>query len=157
VSLDRQTATAEILRVISGSPTDVQPVFEAIAENAMRLLRGWSAAVFSFDGEMLHFGAACGSLPDTPEYIRSRHPRRAGSGTCPRFASAGGRRIRFRMRLLIRTRASARLHGYASTRCARVPMLKNGEPVGTISVSRAQVGEFLDSEIGILQTFATRP
>src|SRR5262249_4804992 len=47
---EQQTATAEILRAISGSPTDIQPVFEAIADSAMRLLKGWATAVDRYDG-----------------------------------------------------------------------------------------------------------
>src|SRR5262249_46914496 len=47
------TATSEILQVISRSPTDTQPVFETIANNAMRLFRPWSVAVYRFDGELI--------------------------------------------------------------------------------------------------------
>src|SRR6266850_2476729 len=55
---DRQTATADILKVIASSPDDVQPVLEAVAERAMSLLDAWSVLVTRFDGELLHFGAA---------------------------------------------------------------------------------------------------
>src|SRR4029078_5814925 len=48
-ALDRQTATAEILRAISQAQTDVQPVFDVIAESALRLLGAWSAAVFRYE------------------------------------------------------------------------------------------------------------
>src|SRR2546429_835816 len=53
-ALDRQTATAEILRVISQSQTEVQPVFDAIVDNAMRLFRAWAAAINQLDGQLLH-------------------------------------------------------------------------------------------------------
>src|SRR5207249_2821497 len=53
-ALEQQTATAEILRVISNSPTDVQPVFDAIARNAVALCGGIRALVLRFDGTMLH-------------------------------------------------------------------------------------------------------
>ncbi|MCA9846273.1 MAG: GAF domain-containing protein, partial [Dehalococcoidia bacterium] len=56
-ALERQTATAEVLEVISSSPTDVQPVFEAIVERAMALCGAEFGAATRFDGEMLH--AAC--------------------------------------------------------------------------------------------------
>ena len=61
-ALDQQTATSEILRVISRSPTDVQPVFEAIADNAARLFHSWTTYVFGFDGDLLHLGAARGPI-----------------------------------------------------------------------------------------------
>ena len=56
-ALERQTATAEILKVIASSPSDVQPVFEAIAASANRLIGGFSAAVFRFVDGALHLAA----------------------------------------------------------------------------------------------------
>jgi GAF domain-containing protein len=80
-ALERQTATAEVLQVISASPTDVQPVFQAIAEAAMRLLGAWSVAVCRYDGELMHFAAACGALPDTEAHLRSIFPSPANPDT----------------------------------------------------------------------------
>ena len=60
-ALNQQTATAEILKVIASSPSDVQPVFEAVADRARNLLDCWSALVVRFDGEQAHFGAARGA------------------------------------------------------------------------------------------------
>jgi GAF domain-containing protein len=56
-ALEQQTATSEILRVISGSPTDVRPVFDMIAKSAVQLCNGQSGAVYQFDGELIHFVA----------------------------------------------------------------------------------------------------
>src|SRR5262249_39646088 len=56
-ALERQTATSEILRVISSSPTDVQPVFEAIAAKAARLCDAVNGMVIRFDGQLLHLAA----------------------------------------------------------------------------------------------------
>src|SRR6266496_1494670 len=56
-ALEQQTATSEILRVISQSPTDVQPVFDAIAASAMRLCSASSSGVLTFDGDLVHIGA----------------------------------------------------------------------------------------------------
>ena len=74
-SLDRQTATAEILRVISSSPTDVQPVFETIARNASLLCGGMYAIVTRFDGELMHLVA---------QHNRSARCQRANHGLYPR-------------------------------------------------------------------------
>jgi hypothetical protein len=63
-ALEQQTATSEILRVISSSPTDIEPVFEAIAERAGRLCEGIFSAVYRFDGELLHFVAHHGIGPE---------------------------------------------------------------------------------------------
>ena len=74
-SLERQTATAEILRVISQSQTDVQPVFEAIADSAMRLFHAWSSGVFrSFDGRTVDVVALRGGPPGSSEELRRRFP-----------------------------------------------------------------------------------
>ena len=73
---EQQAATAEILKVIASSPSDVQPVLEAVAERAMSLLDAWSVLVTRFDGELLHFGAARGALPDTEQFLRNQYPMR---------------------------------------------------------------------------------
>ena len=57
-ALEQQTATSEILRVISSSPTDVQPVFDTIAANALRLCDARLSAIFRFDGELIHVARA---------------------------------------------------------------------------------------------------
>ena len=53
-ALEQQTATSDILRVISSSPTDAQPVFEAIAESAVRLMGAVAASMYEFDGTLVH-------------------------------------------------------------------------------------------------------
>jgi hypothetical protein len=74
--VEQQTATARILRVISRSQTDVQPVFDTIADNAVSLFRPWSVAVNRFDGECVHVAAVRGGLPGSEEYLRGQGPRR---------------------------------------------------------------------------------
>ena len=56
-ALEQQTATSEILRVISGSPTDVQPVFDTLARSATQLCDGEFDVVLRFDGEQIHYAA----------------------------------------------------------------------------------------------------
>ena len=73
-ALEQQTATAEILRVISSSPTDVQPVFDAIAERAMRLCGASSGAVTKFDGELIHLAALANVSPEAAATARSLFP-----------------------------------------------------------------------------------
>ena len=70
-SLEQQTATSEILRVISSSPTDVQPVFDTIVQNVVRLCEGLHAAVFRFDGDLVHLAAHHNIAPTAlPEFER---------------------------------------------------------------------------------------
>ena len=74
-SLEQQTATAEILKVISQSPTDVQPVFDAIARSAVRLCDGLHCALFRFDGKMQHLAANFGVDAATIARLQGRYPR----------------------------------------------------------------------------------
>src|SRR5260370_29829115 len=73
-ALEYQTATGDILRVISGSPTDVQPVFDTIAESAVRLCGGQFCFVMRFDGKLIHFAACYGLSAERPEVFHSILP-----------------------------------------------------------------------------------
>src|SRR5437899_954395 len=73
-ALDRQTATSEILQVISQSRTEVQLVFDAIVDNATRLFRAWSTAVMQSDGQFFHLGAVRGGLPGNEQSVRDLFP-----------------------------------------------------------------------------------
>ena len=73
-----QAATAEVLRVISISPHDIQPVFDAIAESAARICQGRFAFVVRFDNELCRFGACHGLTPEGFEAFRQVFPRPAG-------------------------------------------------------------------------------
>src|SRR6266700_2581731 len=77
-ALEHQTATSEILGVISSSPTDIQPVFDTIAQSAARLCKAQFCHVFRFDGELMHFAASHGLPPEGVEVMRSAGPRRPG-------------------------------------------------------------------------------
>jgi hypothetical protein len=82
-SLERETATSEILRVISQSPTDAQPVFEGIAESARRLCQGTTSAVFTYDGQLIHLVALSGVDARGRDAWRQAFPKPPGraSGT----------------------------------------------------------------------------
>ncbi|HSF05626.1 MAG TPA: GAF domain-containing protein [Methylomirabilota bacterium] len=157
-ALEQQTATAEILRVISQAQTDAQPVFEAIADSAMRLFKAWSALVFRYDGELLSLAAARGGLPGSSESFMARFqtPRRPNEDTIH------GRTVLTRsVQHVVDVDADASyawLRQLASERGFRsvvwVPMLRGGEAVGTIGVTRVQPGGFSAAEIALLQIFA---
>ena len=154
-ALERQTATADILKVIASSPSDVQPVFEAIADRAMRLLDAYSSVVVRYDGEQIHFGAARGALPDTEAYIRRRYPQRPDAGNLT------GRCILERATINhpdMQTDPSEGMRNYGRARGVRAllmaPLLRDGEPVGTIAVSRQEPGAFVADEVALLETFA---
>ena len=74
-ALEQQTATSEVLQVISSSPGDLEPVFQAMLENATRICEAKFGVVFSFDGNKCHFAAQVGTPPELAETI--------GRGPCP--------------------------------------------------------------------------
>src|SRR5262249_15236778 len=73
-ALDQQTATSEILRVISSSPTDVQPVFDAIVRSAHQLLGGYAAALLHIVGNDVHLGAYTTTRSEGDTALTSRYP-----------------------------------------------------------------------------------
>jgi two-component system, NtrC family, sensor kinase len=154
-ALAQQTATSDILRVISHSPTDLQPVFDMIAQSAVRLCDGQFCAVHRFDGECLHFVSHYGLTATALQAMLQTFPLPA------RQNSAMGRAILRRAVVHIpdveaeptlATLRVARVIGYRSV--VAVPMLCDGHPRGGIAVARAQTGPFADSKIALLKTFA---
>src|SRR5260370_37155952 len=79
-SLDQKTATSEILGVISSSPTDIRPVFDAIMRSAVRLSGARFGGIYRFDGEMVHFVGQYGSDPDALEEYQRMFPMRPHRG-----------------------------------------------------------------------------
>src|SRR5215470_17872956 len=73
-ALEQQTATSEILRVISSSPTDVQPVFDTIARNVLRLCNGLTAGVFRFDGRLVHLAASHNFESEALKVLEQAYP-----------------------------------------------------------------------------------
>ncbi len=154
-SLGRQMATAEILRVISASPTDVQPVFDAIAASAVRLCNALHGAVFRFDGRLLHLAAHSNVSPAALEVQHRRFPsppsRRLGSGRAILDRAV----VHIPDLLADPDYQEAELIRAIGFRSALwVPMLRDGEPTGVIAVSRATAGPFTEAQIALLQTFA---
>jgi GAF domain-containing protein len=154
-ALEQQTATDEILRVISSSPTDVQPVFDMIAQSAARLCRAQFCHVFRFDGQLMHFAASHGLTPEGIEALRRLYPMAPGR------ASAAGRSILSgSVEEIPDVHAdpdyeyvhTAKILNYRSI--VAVPMLKDGRPIGAIIIGQPQAGRFPDWQIKLLKTFA---
>ena len=153
-ALEQQTATSEILRIISSSPTDVQPVFDTIAASASRLCGGVAAIVTRFDGEMIHLVAHHNPRPGIVPVTAGLYPRR------PSRDSTTGRAI---LECSIVHIPDAEKDPDLAPNLARdvragrflaVPMLRDGRPIGAISVSSAETGTFPAGHIELLKTFA---
>ena len=155
-ALEQQTATSEILRVISSSPTDVQPVFDTIVRSALRLCNGATTAVFRVDGEMLHHSANYGGSPEALAAARARYPRPLGKDSIPGIAILT--RSDYEVpdtedpSAVEMSRETGRILGIRSL--LAVPMLRDGEAVGAIVVTRREPGRFAAPEVSLLKTFA---
>src|SRR3984893_2251190 len=154
-----QAASTDVLRLISSSPTDVQPVFDAIAERAVRLCHGQFSFVVRLDKEILRFGASHGLTPQGLEVFARGFPRQADEET------AAGRAIMRRAIVHIPDvlvdagygrfgLALAEAVSYRSI--LAMPMLRDGNAIGAIAVAREQIGPFPAPQIGLLQTFANQ-
>ncbi|MEP7084010.1 MAG: GAF domain-containing protein, partial [Betaproteobacteria bacterium] len=154
-ALERQTATAEILKVISSSPTDVQPVFDAIAALAERLCVADVSIVSRFDGELIQLMAVHGASEQGAEAVRRGFPMRPEDETVTARAFRKGAVIHIANVLDDPHYAqigTARAAGYRG--CLGVPMLREGQVIGVIFVARTTAGLFADTQVELLKTFA---
>ena len=154
-ALDQQTATNDILKVISRSQTDVQPVFDAIADSALHLCEAKHGNVFLFDGALVHLAAVAGTDQEGTETVRRSFPQPPG------LASATTRAILTHRPVIIpdvfedrefELTEMVRVAGFRSV--MSIPMLREGFPIGAITVTRAGAGPFSDTQVALLQTFA---
>jgi signal transduction histidine kinase len=153
-SLEQQTATSEVLQVISRSPSDVEPTFEVIAASAARLCEAVEGTVFRFDGALIHIAAHCGGVPDQTAALRRVFPIPPGRG------SVTARAILTRALVHVPDLVADPEHEYSALvtegfrTVLSVPMLRNADPIGAITVRRQNVRPFSDKQIALLQTFA---
>src|SRR4029453_17390338 len=151
-ALEQQTATSDILRVISTSPTDLQPVLEAVAKSAARFCGADDAIILQLDGEHLRAAAHQGPIP-----VDFNVPVPCVPGT------VGGRTVLERRAIHVTDlqaepqefpegSALARHFGHRTT--LGVPLLREGTAIGTIQLRRLEANRFTDKQTALLQTFA---
>jgi GAF domain-containing protein len=154
-ALAYRTATSEVLNVISRSPTDTQPVFDAIAESTARVCQAESCTVFRFDGELIHYMASCGQSPEGSEAVRRAYPMAPGRGSCAARAILSGAVEQIPDVLADPDHTHGGVADVMKVRSVvAVPMLREGRPIGAIVLLRAAVGPFPQRQIELLQTFA---
>jgi GAF domain-containing protein len=154
-ALERQTATAEILRVISRSQTDVQPVFDTIAASALRLCEGSFSLVTRYDGGLIHLAALSNVLPEAEEAIRAVWPVKPSRGNTTARAIESRQVVQIPDVLNDPEYEIGAVAEAARFRSAvAVPMLREGTPIGAITVCRVEPGEYSEHQVSLLQTFA---
>ena len=153
-ALEQQTATSEILRVISRSPTEVRPTFQAIAASATRLCDAVNGLVIRFDGRLMHLAAHHNVIPERLDALERLFPFPPSRG------SVAGRSILSRVAVQVAdithdreyVLPTATMVGYRTA--LAVPMLHDDVPIGAIVVARDRVAPFSEKHIALLQTFA---
>jgi GAF domain-containing protein len=154
-ALEHQTATAEVLTIVSRSPSDVQPVFDAIARSAAVLCEAELSAIYRYDGESIYPEANTIQSTAQRELFERIYPIRPGRGT------PVARAILTRQTQHVPdTRDDPDIlpvvshTGFRSALAA--PMLREGSPIGAVAVGRLQVRAFTDAQIKLLETFANQ-
>jgi two-component system NtrC family sensor kinase len=150
-ALEQQTATSEILGVIASSPTDIQPVLDTVAENAVRVCDAEDALVWRLDENTLRLVAIYGSLPS----------RGIGAERLLDRGSVIGRAVMDRQTIHVDDLVAAAREfpdaGGLITGDRTVlatPLLREGNPIGVIHIRRKEVRPFADKQIALLKTFA---
>jgi signal transduction histidine kinase len=152
-ALERQTATADILKVIASSPSDVQPVFAAIAASANRLIGGFSSTVFRFIDGIAYLKAFTPTTPAADEILKATFPRPAADFPPFQLAQAGEvTQIPDTEALSDEILGISRARGFRSMLFA--PLMNDGVSIGFIAVTRVQPGTFADHHVQLLRTFA---
>jgi two-component system NtrC family sensor kinase len=154
-ALERETATSEVLRVISSSAADIQPVFAIIGERAEKLCDAEISVVSMVDGEVLRLASIHGVTKEGIEALRRVFPMHLDDETVT------ARAVRTRSVCHVpdvlgdpeyQNKETARASGYRG--CLGVPMVRDGQVVGAIFVARRRPGLFANTQVQLLKTFA---
>jgi signal transduction histidine kinase len=154
-ALDQQTATSEVLKVISSSPGELEPVFNAMLANATRICEAEFGTLFRYDGKLAYRVAGVGTPATLVEFQEQRGPftpdPRGNFGRCLRNKAV----VHVADELAEPKPGVAAVHGGARS-TVHVPMLKDNEPIGIIVIYRQEVRPFTDKQIELVQNFAAQ-
>ncbi len=154
-SLEQQTATADVLRVISSSPGELEPVFQAMLENATRICEANFGTLFRFDGAAFAVAAQFGTPAELVEYQKQRGTFRPAPGT-PLERLMRTKHVHHTADAAVESvPGDAATYGGARS-IIRVPMLKDDALVGAIVIYRQEVRPFTDKQIELLNNFAAQ-
>ena len=153
--LEQQAATSEVLRVIASSPTQLQPVLDTLIENAVKLSGATMGHVRQFDGEFHRVVAHYGETPEMISALRD-HPLPPGPAIPTGRALVEGKTVQI-LDVQADPRAHLDLARKIGTRTLlMVPLLREGIPIGSLTIWRNFVGAFTDRQIELVKTFANQ-
>jgi two-component system, NtrC family, sensor kinase len=152
-SLQQQTATADVLKVISRTAFELQPIFDTLVENAVRLCEAERAFLFRFDGKLLRAGAAYNVSPELREFV-DKNPIAPGRHSISARAALERRTVHVpdiqddpEYAYAVRDERPIRT-------TLAVPMLKGDDLIGTITIYRLELKPFTEKQIALVETFA---
>ena len=160
-SLEQQTATSEVLQIISSSPGELDPVFQAVLENAVRVCGAKFGILVLLEGDAFRAVALYGAPPAYAEARRREPVIRLGPGTATSRAAMTKQPVQIADLQVDPAYANdpqrSALLGLAGARTMLVsPMLKDGKVVGLICIYRQEVRLFTDKQIQVVQNFAAQ-
>jgi signal transduction histidine kinase len=150
-ALEQQTATSEILRVISSSPTDIEPVLDALVKSATRFCGAYDAVIFLPEGDALRVAAHHGPISQDTGRLRPLRGTAAGRSLLERRAIHVAD-LQAEVQDFPEGSTFARQLGHRTA--LSVPLLRESAAVGVIQLRRTEVNPFSDKQIALLQTFA---
>jgi GAF domain-containing protein len=150
--IEQQSATIDVLKAMSDSPDDTQPVFDLITRRAAELCES-RAGLWEFDGTLMHFRSGHGPDPETTAAFARRFPSPPDSGTVAGRAILARRIINVHGIAADPTIAQA-ARDLGGTDVVAIPLLRDEQPIGAIALNGSPPGGFSDSQIALLQTFA---
>jgi GAF domain-containing protein len=155
-SLQQQTATADVLKVISSSVNDLKPVFDIIGQRAEKLCDAEISVISMVDGEFIRLASINGVSKEGIEAVRNAfYPMRRDDETVTARAIRSGAICHVPDVLsdaLYAQKDAARVSGFRGS--LGVPMIRDGQVIGAIFVARRQPGLFTDAQVQLLKTFA---
>jgi GAF domain-containing protein len=154
-SLQQQTATADVLKVISSSLDDLKPVFDTIGQRAEKLCDAEISVISMVDGELIRLVSINGVSEEGVEAVRRVYPMQRGDETATARAIRSGTVCHVPDVLsdhLYQSKDAARASGFRG--CLAVPMIRDEQVVGAIFVARKEPGLFANAQVQLLRTFA---